>query len=281
MQLFQNKSIIILTPDAMYIYPEIENFEINLDDKKCEGKIRNTVLYENKSLEINENTDFIENGKIIWKYTFTELLVEKSIPTYIQIFNLNKVIISFRDGRICILLLHFIDEILLDIKPTVLFDFQSYREYKFSVMSFHVCPWVSEIIHSDSDSISPFSSISASSSSSASRTSSSLKFEIITFNSGDILTHWHLVIQTKYPTKKKENKKDIIINQNEMDTVRKDEQANSFYENRDNPITNIENDRENKEEDDNYLSLKPIYTNQTQFMGVRKKLYFDMYYLIK
>ena len=273
--MFQNKSIVILTPDAMYIYPEIENFEINLDSKKCEGKIRNTVLYENKSLEINENTDLIENGKIIWKYTFTELLVEKSIPTYMQIFNLNKVIISFRDGRICILLLHFIDEILQDITPTVLFDFQSNRDYKFSVMSFHICPWVSQIIHSNSDSDSPSSSSSFSAPSSASRTSSSLKFEIITFNSGDILSHWRLMIQTKYSTEKKENKEDIIINQNTIDNVRNDdEKTNSFNENRnrDNPITSIPNDREKKEEDDNYQSLKPTYNNQIQFMGVRKNL---------
>ena len=174
-------------------------------------------------MEIVENTDLIENGKIIWKYTFTELLVEKSIPTYIQIFDLNKVIISFRDGRICILLLHFINEILQDIKPTVLFNFQSNRDYKFSVMSFHICSWTSQ----EPDFPSSFpSSSSLSTSTSASRGSSNLKFEIITFNSGDILSHWRLNIQTKYNNEKKEIKEDSFFNPNltgNDDIVQKEE----------------------------------------------------------
>ena len=249
-------------------------------------------------MEIVENTDLIENGKIIWKYTFTELLVEKSIPTYIQIFDLNKVIISFRDGRICILLLHFINEILQDIKPTVLFNFQSNRDYKFSVMSFHICSWTSQEL--DFPSSFPFSSslstsTSTSTSASASRGSSNLKFEIITFNSGDILSHWRLNIQTKYNTEKKEIKEDFFFNPNHtgnddisqkehslasaelsspnngamndsimnaktIKSTREDVKKNNLYEKGD-------------DEDNNYDYSSLSFIKNIQFMGVRRKVY--------
>ena len=58
------------------------------------------------------------------------------------------------------------------MKPTIVFDFQSNRDYKFSVKSFHICPWVSQI-------------------------PDSFNFELITFNTGDILSHWRLQIENK------------------------------------------------------------------------------------
>ena len=257
-------------------------------------------------MEIVENTDLIENGKIIWKYTFTELLVEKSIPTYIQIFDLNKVIISFRDGRICILLLHFINEILQDIKPTVLFNFQSNRDYKFSVMSFHICSWTSQ--EPDFHSFPSSSSLSTSTSASASRGSSNLKFEIITFNSGDILSHWRLNIQTKYNNEKKEIKEDSfsnlnntgnddivqkehslasaeisspnngvmndsIMNAKTIKSDREDVKKNDLYEKGDDTISNTENNGDRKDEDNNYDYSSLSFIKNIQFMGVRRKVY--------
>ena len=212
----------------------MKNFSIDSDTNKKREKIRNTVIPDSSSNnEINEYTDLMENGKVIWKYTFLELLIENSIPTSIQIFNLDKLIISFRDGRICVILLHILNNILYDFKPIVLFNFQSNIDYKFSVKSFHICPWYTQA--SDSDCSSSPSSSSSPPSSSSSSSSPIFNFEIITFNSGDILSHWRLKTKKKFVDNKDEN------NTNNKDNIDNDNHSNNNNEDNDNEDSNNDN----------------------------------------
>lgn len=171
-QIIQNKSIVMLTGDTLYIYPErkkkseVKMKEIN--DQILKNTYNDTVIPDE-----DENRNESEgNEDQIRKYHFSELSLGTSKPTSMQIFNFDKIIISFQDGRICVLLLHFMNNILRQIKPTLLFDFQSNRDYRFSVRSFSICPWVSQI-------------------------PDSFNFELITFNTGDILSHWRLQIENK------------------------------------------------------------------------------------
>ena len=169
-----------LTSDALHIFAE-KNDNNNIIDKESKISTKSHLTEMTEMTEIdndnineneNENEDAEKKGGVLWKFLFTELFTIESYPTYMQLFDKDKVIISFRDGRICVLLLQFKNNLLYNKKPSILFDFQSNHDFKFSVRTFFICPWISKGVDY-------------------------LNFELITSNTGDILSHWRLQIENK------------------------------------------------------------------------------------
>jgi hypothetical protein len=113
-------------------------------------------------------------------------------PTSMKIYDQNKLIIAFRDGRIRVLL--FFDGFSTEKLPMILFDFQINRDYKFSVNSFCICPW-------DID-------------------SEEFGIELMLFSSDDVLSHWRLQLQKDCVNDNEEISKD-----NSDDSSEKSEKA--------------------------------------------------------
>ena len=127
-------------------------------------------------------------------------------------------------------------------------------------------------------------------------------------NSGDILSHWRLNIQTKHNNEKKEIKEDSFLNLNHtgnddisqkehslasaelsspnngamndsimnaktIKSYREDVKKNDLYEKGDDTISNTENNDDRKDEDNNYDYSSLSFIKNIQFMGVRRKVY--------
>ena len=109
-------------------------------------------------------------------FPFSDLWTDTTIahPTCMQVYDNDKLVIGFRDGRIRVLLC--VDDLSSERKPTILFDFQSNPDRSFPVTCFSIAPW--------------------------SVCNEGLAFEVITLSGTHIVSHWRLQLHKKDYTPK-------------------------------------------------------------------------------
>lgn len=109
-------------------------------------------------------------------FPFSDLWTDQTVahPTCMHVYDNDKLVIGFRDGRIRVLLC--VDDFNSERKPTILFDFQSNSDQMYPVTCVSVAPW--------------------------SVNSEGIAFEIISLNGGYIMSHWRLQLHRKDYTPK-------------------------------------------------------------------------------
>lgn len=144
---------------------------MSTDSREFENIEKTSLSSNSKTSEMKSITKIDENPL---EFNFSEYWNSTSTLTSMQILYKNSILLmSFTDGRIRIMSLPNLNQISSNIKPVFLFDFQSNCDYNLSVLHFHVSQQT--IIQN----------------------LSSLEFEIITYNSRNILSHWKIIVENK------------------------------------------------------------------------------------
>ena len=120
-------------------------------------------------------TTFANTNSFAYNDLWSDQQVSVAHPTCMQVYDHDKLIIGFRDGRIRVLLC--VDDLSSERRPTVLFDFHSNSDrLPYPVSCFSVSPW--NVI------------------------SEGIAFEIVTLSSDHIMSHWRLQLHRKEYTSK-------------------------------------------------------------------------------
>ena len=120
-------------------------------------------------------TNFANTNSFAYLDLWSDQQVAVAHPTCMQVYDHDKLIIGFRDGRIRVLLC--VDDLNSERRPTVLFDFHSNSDrLPYPVSCFSISPW--------------------------NVNSEGIAFEIVSLSSDHIMSHWRLQLHRKEYTSK-------------------------------------------------------------------------------
>jgi hypothetical protein len=110
-------------------------------------------------------------GRFSIVFYYSDMWPSTTSPTAAEIFDGNKIIIAFEDGRVRIMLLQLTSNGRFTVAPSVLFDFLNHPNTFSAVQRPYVCPWVTH-------------------------TAQSTSFELITYSAVDnSFSHWRLKLR--------------------------------------------------------------------------------------
>ena len=144
---------------------------MSTDSREFEDIEKKSLSGESQTSEMKSMTKIDENPL---EFNFSEFWNSSCTLTSMQVLHNNEILImSFTDGRIRIMSTPNLNEIPSNFRPIFLFDFQSNCAYKLPVLHFRVSQY------------------------SVNENLSSSEFEIITYNTRNVLSHWKVILDNK------------------------------------------------------------------------------------
>ena len=218
---------------------------MSTDSREFENIEKASLSSNSKISEMKSNTKIDENPL---EFNFSEYWNSTSTLTSMQILHNNSILLmSFTDGRIRIMSLPNVNQISSNIKPVFLFDFQSNCDYNLSVLHFHVSQQT--IIQN----------------------LSSLEFEIITYNSRNILSHWKVIVENEknVPQSFNDENSNVLEHSSVLEELSNnltiDSHSNSIHSINNNTVNNNNNnDNNNSALNDNMTEIKSVISDKKQ-----------------